>query len=110
MPPKNQPTGDMRVATRASNTNKHPGAEAKKALQVKHRREPEVIQAEKERKRAAKEAKEEAQQAEALQREIAQQNLEECRARQAASLEEDETSLDKVEQQATGKGKSTFFH
>jgi hypothetical protein len=81
-----------RVTTRASNANKHPGTEAKKALQVRDRRDPEVIQADKEKKRAAKEAKEEAQQAEAAQRKIAQQNLEVCRARQAASLEnEDET-------------------
>jgi hypothetical protein len=113
MPPKKKPTdqnGGTRVTTRASNANKHPGTEAKKTLQVHNRREPEVIQAEKEQKKAAKEAKEEARQAEASQREVAQRNLEECRARQAASLEhEDEIFSKRVEVEQQAKGKSTFF-
>jgi hypothetical protein len=103
MPPK-KPTvesGGTRVTTRASNVDKHPGTEAKKTLQAQ--RDPEVIQAEKEKKRLAKEAKVEAQRVEAAQKEIAQQNLEECRARQATSLEHEEETFS---QQRT-KGKST---
>lgn len=96
MPPKKKPTvksGSTGVTTRASNVNKHPGTEAKKTLQVQTRREPDVVQAEKETKRLAKEAKEEARRAEAAQKEVALQNLEECRTRQAASLEEEEESF-----------------
>lgn len=103
MPPENMPpsktkptgiveSGESRVTTRATNANKHPGTEAKKALQVQHRRDPEVIKADKERKKEAKEAKEDARRAEAAQREIAEQNLELYRARQAASLEHDVSS------------------
>jgi hypothetical protein len=93
MPPKKQPTiesGGTRVTTRASNVNKHPGTDAKKTLQVQSRRDPNVVQAEKEQKRAAKDAKENARQAEDSQREMAQRNLEERRARQAAHLEQEE--------------------
>lgn len=98
MPQKTQPTvesGGTRVTTRASNANKHPGTEAKKALQVQNRRDPEVIQADKEKKKATKEAKEEVRRAEAAQRELAQRNLEECRARQAASLEHEDEAESK---------------
>jgi hypothetical protein len=54
MPPKKQTTiesGGTRVTTRASNANKHPGTEAKKTLQVQNRRDPEVIKADKEKKK-----------------------------------------------------------
>lgn len=109
MPPKKQPTDESggppsRVATRASNANKHPGTEAKKTLQVQSRRDPEVIKADKERKKAAKEAKEEARQAENSQREIAERNLEVSRARQAAILEHE----DNMFPQQQPKGKSTL--
>lgn len=93
MAPKTQPTiesGGTRVTTRASNANKHPGTDAKKTLQVQSRRDPKVIEAEKEEKRAAKDAREKARQAEASQRETAQRNLDDCRARQAANLEHEE--------------------
>ena len=69
---------------------KHPGTKARKALQVQNRRNPEVIQAEKEKRRAAKEAREELRRAEASQKEIAQRNLEECRARQAVRLQHED--------------------
>ena len=90
MPPKKQPTiesGGTRVSTRSTNANKHPGTEAKETLRVQ--RDPEIIRAEKERRKAAKDAKEEARHADAAQREVAQKNLDEWRARQAASLEDD---------------------
>jgi phage protein D len=109
MPPKKQPTiesGGSRVTTRASNANKHPGTEAKKTLQVQNRRDPEVVKADKEKKKAAKEAKEEARLADAAQKEIAQQNLEACRARQAANLEHDDETFPQQLEQA--KGESTL--
>jgi hypothetical protein len=99
MPPK-KPTAESasggtmpRISTRASNANKHPGTEAKKVLQVNSRRDPEVVKAEKEKKKAAKLAKEEAQQEEITLRENAQRNLELYRARQAAILEREENSF-----------------
>jgi len=104
MPPKKQPiveSGGSRVTTRATNANKHPGTEAKKTLQVQNRRDPEVVKADKEKKRAAKEAKEEARQVEAAQRQDAQQNLDEFRARQAAGLEHDDEAF--PQQQAKGR-------
>lgn len=117
MPPKKQPpsqatvrveSGGSRVSTQASNANKHPGTEAKKTLQVQTRRDPEVIQAEKDKKKAAKEAKEEARRAEAAQREQAQRNLEVYRAHQASSLEhEDDLPVEtSPQQQPEAKGKS----
>lgn len=99
MPPKKQPTqptdesGGTRVTTRASNANKHPGTEAKKTLQVHSRRDPEVIQADKEKKKAAKNAKDEARQAEIAQRETAKRNLEASRARQAATIEQEDNTF-----------------
>jgi hypothetical protein len=110
MPPKKLPTvesGGSRVTTRASNVDKHPGTEAKKTLQVVNRRAPEVIQADKDKKKAAKEAKEEARQSEAAQREIAQQNLEAYRARQASLQHEDDLETF-PQQQPEAKGKSTL--
>ena len=105
MPPKKLPTtnesGDTRVVTRASNANKHPGIAAKNTLQVQTRRDPEEIKADKERKKAAKAAKEEAHQAEIAQREMAKQNLEASRARQAATLEEEDNMF--PQQQSKGK-------
>jgi hypothetical protein len=111
MPPNTKPTtvesGGSRITTRASNVNKHPGTEAKMALQVQHRRAPDVIKAEKDKKRATKEAKEEARQAEAAQKEVAQRNLEAYRAHQAA-LERDDATFP---QQPAKKGTSIpFFH
>ena len=109
-PPKNKPTtvengagesGGSRVTTRASNANKHPGTEAKLALQVLHRRDPEVIQAEKDKKKEVSEAKKEARQREAAQKETAQRNLEDYRAQQAASLEHDNATFP---QQQANKG------
>jgi hypothetical protein len=115
MPPKKPPptqatveSGGSRVSTRASNANKHPGIEAKKTLQVQNRRDPEVIQADKDKKKAAKEAKEEARRAEAAQREQAQQNLEEYRARQASSLEHEDDLETSPQQQPEAKGKPTI--
>ena len=103
MPPKTKPTtvesGGTRITTRASNANKHPGTEAKMTLQVQHRRDPDVIKAEKEKKKEAKKAKEEARQEEAAQREVAQQNLETYRARQVASLERDDATFTMAYQQ-----------
>lgn len=110
MPPKKQPTvesGGSRVTTRASNVNKHPGTEAKKTLQVQVRRDPEVIQADKDKKKAAKEAKEEARQLEAAQKEVAQQNLDAYRAHQA-SLENEDDSEIFSQQQPKDKGKSNL--
>lgn len=73
MPQKMQPiveSGGTHVTMWASNANKHPGMEAKKDLHVQNRRDPEVIQADKEKKKATKEAKEEVRRAEAAQRDL----------------------------------------
>lgn len=88
--------------------NKHPGIDAKKSLQIQNRRDPKVIQAEKERKKAAKEAKEKARQVEASQREVAQRNLEECRARQAASLEQEDGTYSQQGKSSTSYINSEF--
>jgi hypothetical protein len=90
MPEPPAKTGNSRVATRAANANKHPGIEASKALAVRNRRAPEVIQAEKDRKQANKEAKEQKQQEETARKETAKNKLDEYRARQAAILKDDE--------------------
>jgi hypothetical protein len=92
MPSSKEPpteSGNSRVTTRAANANRHPGAEAVDALRVNIRRDPQVIQAEKLKKQAAKEAKERSQQAEIARKEAAQKDLEEFRARQAANLKVD---------------------
>ena len=96
-------SGGSRVTTRATNVNKHPGTDAKKTLQVHQCRDLEVIRAEKEMKKEAKEAKEESCKIEVAQREVAQQKLEEYRAQQAASIERDDAM-----QPASAKGKSTL--
>ena len=82
-------SGDSRVATRAANANKHPGTEAVDALRVKTRCDPQVIQAEKEKKKVAKEVKERAQQAEVTRKEAAQKDLDEFQAQQATNLKVD---------------------
>jgi hypothetical protein len=110
MPPKKPPTvesGGSRVTTRASNANKHPGTDAKKALQVQTRRDPEVIQADKDKKIAAKEAKEVARQSEAAQKEIAQRNLEAYRTHQASLQDEDDLETF-PQQHPEAKGESTL--
>lgn len=89
MAPRKQPSvqsDSNRVTTRTANANKHPGIEAQNALRVQNRRDPKVVQAEKEKKKADKEAKERARQEEAARKEVTQRNLEEYRARQAADL------------------------
>ena len=100
MPPKTKPTtvesGGTRITTRASNANKHPGTESKMTLQVQHRRDPDVIKAEKEKKKGSKESK---RQEEAAQREVTQQNLETYRACQVASLERDDATFTMTYQQ-----------
>jgi hypothetical protein len=90
MPPPKEPPAKSGVATRAANANKHPGIEASNALAVRTRRAPEVIQAEKDKKQANKEAKVQKQHEEAARKEIAKDKLDEYRARQAAILEDDE--------------------
>ena len=52
-------------------------------------RNPQVIQAEKEKKRVAKEVKEREQQAEVAKKEAAQKDLDEFRTQQAANLKVD---------------------
>lgn len=94
MPTQKDPSAEgddsrVRVTTRATNANKHPGTEAVNALRVQTRRDPQVIQAEKEKKRAVKEAKEKEQRAEAAKKEAAQKDLEEFRARQATNIKAD---------------------
>lgn len=106
MPPKKLPTvesGGSRVTTRASNANKHPGTDAKKTLQVQNRRDPKVIQADKEKKIAAKEAKEAARQSEVAQREIAERKLETYRAHQALQYEDDLETFPQQRPEAKGK-------
>ena len=92
MAPQKEPSvesSDGWVTTRATNANKHPGTEAVNALRVKTRRDPQVIQVEKEKKKAAKETKEREQQAEVANKEAAQKDLEEFRAQQATNLKVD---------------------
>jgi hypothetical protein len=92
MPTHEEPaaeTGDRRVTTRSTNANKHPGTEAVNALRVKVRREPQVVQAEKEKKQAAKEMKEKVHRAEVSKREAAQRDLENFQAEQASNLKVD---------------------
>lgn len=101
-PPKKQPPttverGDSGITTRASNANKHPGTEAQKVLQ--NRRSPEEIQADKDMKKAKKEAR----QAEADQRESAQKHLEARRALQAARLEDEDKSFPQKQPEAKSK-------
>lgn len=110
MPPKPKPATSTvesaRVTTRASNVNKHPGTDAKKTLQVQQRRDPDVIRVEKEKKKELKEAKEAARQAEVAKREVAQQNLEEYRAQQAASIEHDDATYPQQQAKRGQKRKS----
>ena len=79
-------SGNSRVATRSTNANKHPGTEAVDALRVKSRRDPKAVQAEKEKKQAAKEVKERDQQAEMAKRKAAEKDLEVYRAQQATNI------------------------
>jgi hypothetical protein len=65
-----------RMQTRATNSNKHPGAEAQAALRV--RRDPTVVQKEKDVKQARKEAKEQ----QVAQEATAETELEEYRSQQ----------------------------
>jgi hypothetical protein len=58
-------------------------------LRVQMRRDPQVIQAEKEKKRADKEAKEKVKRDEVAKKEAAQKDLEEFRARQATNIKVD---------------------
>ena len=85
-------SGNSRVTTRSTNANKHPGTEAVDALRVKIRRDPKVVQAEKEKKQAAKEVKEKDQQAEMAKRKAAEKDLEDFRAQQAANIKDDATA------------------
>jgi hypothetical protein len=97
MAPREEPpakSADSRVTTRSTNANRHPGTEAVDALRVKTRRDPKVIQAEKEKKQAAREEKERQQQVENTRKETSQKNLDEFRVRQLeeAQTEKTETS------------------
>jgi hypothetical protein len=85
-----------RVTTRATNVNKHPGTEAVNALRVQTRRDPQVVQAEKEMKRAVKEAKEREQQEGVAKKEAAQKDLEEFRARQVSQIKADAAPRQKI--------------
>lgn len=105
MAPRKEPpveSGDSRVTTRPTNANKHPGMEAVAALRVRTRRDPQVVQTEKEKKQATKETKEKEQRAEVAKKEAAQKDLEEFRAQQATNLK-----VDAAPRQA--KGKNIFF-
>jgi len=95
MPTRKEPPAegdDSRVTTRATNANKHPGTEAANVLRVNKRRDPQVVQAEKEKKQAAKEVREREQRAEVAKKEAAQKDLEEFRAQQATNLKVDAAS------------------
>ena len=85
-------SGNSRVTTRSTNANKHPGTEAVDTLRVKIRRDPKAVQAEKEKKRVAKEVKERDQQAEMAKRKAAEKDLEEFRAQQATNIKDDATA------------------
>jgi hypothetical protein len=98
-PAKSGESGDGRVTTRPTNANKHPGTEAVATLRVRTRRDPQVVQAEKEKKQAAKETKEKEQRAEVAKKEAAEKDLEEFRTQQATNLKVDAAPR----QQAKGK-------
>lgn len=104
MPLKEQPpvqSSVSRVATRASNANKHPGTEAHNVLRVQRRRDPEVIIAEKEMKLMAKEAKERAKLAQAERKDNVQRRAQEYRGRQEAAFEAGEVTARRQQVQGT---------
>lgn len=87
MPPIESSGGPV---TRSSNSNKHPGLDAQKALQTRQCRAPEVIKAEKEVKAAAKEARKHAKEVEVNRKEAMQRKAKEYRAQQEAAMEKAE--------------------
>lgn len=82
------------MQTRATNSNKHPGAEAQATLRV--RRDPIVIQKEKETKKAQKEVKEQQLAREAT----AEAEIEEYRRQQKVNTENEDNAFPR--QQPTG--------
>jgi DNA-directed RNA polymerase alpha subunit len=85
MPRKDPPVQSERVTTRSTNVDKHPGIDALSALRT--RRDPQVIQAEKEKKRENTEAKDRQKQEEFAKKEVAERDLEEFRAQQASNID-----------------------
>lgn len=108
MPPRKKTvqvddTGDeARVQTRSTNVNKHPGAEAQAVLRVsKPRRPPEVIQEEKDQKKAKKEAKAKEMLEEKVRLEALEQELEEYRAQQEVEIEKEGAMIPRHQSRST---------
>ena len=102
MPHHDKNTADTqpsRPVTRQKNATAHPGIDAQKVLST--RRDPEVIEKEKQERKAKKEARERQNADEAARKEAAQLCTEQLRAQQAVDLEDEESEI--PHQQPKGK-------
>lgn len=88
-----------RPRTRAKNATHRPGADAEKTLRV--RRDPAVVQKEKEARQSRKEEKERERQEEAASEKEASSFLEGYRAQQMATMEDEEASIPRHKSQGT---------
>ncbi len=80
-----------RPRTRAKNATQRPGVEAEKRLRI--RRDPAVVQEEKDARKRKKEEKERARQEEAANNEAAARFVEENRAQQKVAMAEEDASM-----------------
>ncbi len=81
------PSPPPRMQTRAANADKHPGAQLQAALRI--RRDPAVIQKEKEEKKARKEAKEH----QLAQDEAAESEVEEYHSQQKIKAQNEDSAF-----------------
>lgn len=102
---------NTRVQTRRTNVDKHPGKDAQDALRVsKPRRDPNVIQEEKDQKKDKREGKLREQLEEKARQEAFEKELEEYRAQQLVDLEKESAKFPRRQSKSKSQIMSSFHN